>query len=79
MYMSIKEIVNKIKDGNNLYLMNDENSEIIYFEKNKFFVKDEKMIFEVSDIERFIQKTFYHGLKCTFSENLYNKNLENKD
>lgn len=79
MYMSIEEIVNKIKDGNNLYLINGENSEIIYFEKNKFFVKGKKMIFEVSDIERFIQKTLHHGLKCTFSENLYNKNLENKD
>lgn len=72
MYMSISEIVNKIRNGESLYLYNSKNKDIIYFSKNSFIVKNDKEEYSVFDIENYLKRLFVHGVKATFSKELYN-------
>lgn len=70
--MSISEIVAKIKNGESLYLYNSKNRDIIYFSENSFIIENNKEKYSVFDIENYLKRLFVHGVKATFSEELYN-------
>ena len=76
LYMHISEIINKIVDGEKLYLIGKENKEFVYFENNNFYVSSKNRVFNIKDIKKFLESNFYHGFKGTFSESIYEKNTE---
>ena len=76
LYMHISEIINKIVDGEKLYLIGKENKEFVYFENNNFYVSSKNKVFNIKDIKKFLESNFYHGFKGTFSESIYEKSIE---
>lgn len=76
LYMHISEIINKIVDGEKLYLIGKESKEFIYFEDSNFYVSSKNKVFNIKDIKKFLESNFYHGFKGTFSESIYEKSIE---
>lgn len=72
MYMSISEIVEKIENGKKLFLYNSRKKDVIYFNNGSFFIKNKEEEYEIYDIKNYLKRIFCHGVKATFSEELYN-------